>query len=48
MNDNLRSHRAVKEHLLQICPEATGRQMIKKRFSSRLLRLFLTAWPIVL
>ncbi|HEX2916102.1 MAG TPA: IS4 family transposase [Chloroflexia bacterium] len=26
MNDNLRRHRAIKEHLLQLCPNATSRQ----------------------
>src|SRR5947209_9938109 len=26
MNDNLRRHRAIKEHLLQLCPDASGRQ----------------------
>src|SRR4051812_8753658 len=26
MNDNLRRHRAIKEHLLQLCPDASGHQ----------------------
>ena len=26
MNDNLRRHRAIKDHLLQLCPEANGHQ----------------------
>src|ERR687885_443873 len=26
MSDNLRRHRAIKDHLLQLCPKASGRQ----------------------
>ena len=26
MSDNLRRHHAIKAHLLQLCPEASGRQ----------------------